>query len=195
MEGEITMESMKYSNTVFPVPLDPRQVVSEVHANAVNLPRRTVREHIEYALDHPIGAGPIEEAVRPGEKICILISDVTRRWQQPGEYLPVLIERLNRAGIPDEDILILCATGTHRQQTKEEHISLVGEEIYRRIRLIDHQCDDREHLTYMGTSSRGTPVWLNSYAMACDKLILTGGVVYHFQMCIRDRFPAAPAPE
>lgn len=100
MEGEITMESMKYSNTVFPVPLDPRQVVSEVHANAVNLPRRTVREHIEYALDHPIGAGPIEEAVRPGEKICILISDVTRRWQQPGEYLPVLIERLNRAGIP-----------------------------------------------------------------------------------------------
>lgn len=180
MEGEITMESMKYSNTVFPVPLDPRQVVSEVHANAVNLPRRTVREHIEYALDHPIGAGLIEEAVRPGEKICILISDVTRRWQQPGEYLPVLIERLNRAGIPDEDILILCATGTHRQQTKEEHISLVGEEIYRRIRLIDHQCDDREHLTYMGTSSRGTPVWLNSYAMACDKLILTGGVVYHF---------------
>ena len=180
MEGEITMESMKYSNTVFPVPLDPRQVVSEVHANAVNLPRRTVREHIEYALDHPIGAGPIEEAVRPGEKICILISDVTRRWQQPSEYLPVLIERLNRAGIPDEDILILCATGTHRQQTKEEHISLVGEEIYRRIRLIDHQCDDREHLTYMGTSSRGTPVWLNSYAMACDKLILTGGVVYHF---------------
>ena len=147
MEGEITMESMKYSNTVFPVPLDPRQVVSEVHANAVNLPRRTVREHIEYALDHPIGAGLIEEAVRPGEKICILISDVTRRWQQPGEYLPVLIERLNRAGIPDEDILILCATGTHRQQTKEEHISLVGEEIYRRIRLIDHQCDDREHLT------------------------------------------------
>lgn len=180
MEGEITMESMKYSNTVFPVPLDPRQIVSEVHANAVNLPQRTVREHIEYALDHPIGAGPIEEAVRPGEKICILISDVTRRWQQPSEYLPVLIERLNRAGIPDEDILILCATGTHRQQTKEEHISLVGEEIYRRIRLIDHQCDDREHLTYMGTSSRGTPVWLNSYAMACDKLILTGGVVYHF---------------
>lgn len=174
------MEKMKYSDTEFSVSLDPRQVVSEVHANTMDYPKRTVREHIEYALDHPIGAGPIEEVVRAGDKVCIIISDVTRRWQQPSTYLPILVERLNRAGIPDEDILILCATGTHRRQTEEEHISLVGEELYRRIRFMDHQCDDKEHLTYMGTSSRGTPVWLNSYAMACDKLILTGGVVYHF---------------
>ncbi len=174
------MESMKYSDTEFAVSLDPGQVVAEVHANAVNLPKRTVREHIEYALDHPIGAGPIEEAVKPGEKVCIIISDTTRRWQQPSTYLPVLVERLNKAGIPDEDMLILCATGTHRKQTEEEHISLVGEDLYRRIRFIDHQCDDKEHLTYMGTTSRGTPVWLDSYAMACDKIILTGGVVYHF---------------
>lgn len=174
------MEKMKYSDTEFSVSLDPRQVVSEVHANTMDFPKRTVREHIEYALDHPIGAGPIEEVVRAGDKVCIIISDVTRRWQQPSTYLPILVERLNRAGIPDEDILILCATGTHRRQTEEEHISLVGEELYRRVRFMDHQCDDKEHLTYMGTSSRGTPVWLNSYAMACDKLILTGGVVYHF---------------
>ena len=174
------MESMKYSDTEFAVSLDPGQVVAEVHANAVNLPKRTVREHIEYALDHPIGAGPIEEAVKPGEKVCIIISDTTRRWQQPSTYLPVLVERLNKAGTPDEDMLILCATGTHRKQTEEEHISLVGEDLYRRIRFIDHQCDDKEHLTYMGTTSRGTPVWLDSYAMACDKIILTGGVVYHF---------------
>ena len=174
------MESMKYSDTAFSVSLDPAQVVAEVHANTVDLPKRTVREHIEYALDHPIGAGPLEEAVRPGDTVCILISDVTRRWQQPSTYLPVLVERLNRAGIPDKDILIVCATGTHREQTEEEHISLVGEELYRRIRFLDHKCDDKEHLTYMGTTSRGTPVWLNSYAMACDKLILTGGVVYHF---------------
>lgn len=174
------MEAMKYSETEFPVRLDPGQVVAEVHANSLDLPRRTVREQIEYALDHPIGAGPLEEAVEPGETVCIIISDVTRRWQQPAAYLPVLVERLNRAGIPDKDILILCATGTHRRQTEEEHISLVGEDLYRRIRFIDHQCDDKEHLTYMGTTSRGTPVWLDSYAMGCDKIILTGGVVYHF---------------
>ena len=114
------METMKYSDTAFPVHLDPGQIVAELHANAVDLPKRTVREHIEYALDHPIGAGPIEETVQAGDKVCILISDVTRRWQQPSAYLPILVERLNRAGIPDKDILILCATGTHRRQTEEE---------------------------------------------------------------------------
>ena len=45
----------------FEVTLNPQQVVAEVCANAVDLPKRTVREHIEYALDHPIGAGPLEE--------------------------------------------------------------------------------------------------------------------------------------
>ena len=174
------MKDMKYSDTSFSVSLDPGQVVAEVHANAVDLPKRSVREHIEYALDHPIGAGLIEDVVSKGDKVCIIISDITRRWQQSSTYLPILVERLNRAGIPDEDILILCATGTHRIQTEEEHIALIGEELYHRIRFIDHQCDDKEHLTYMGTSSRGTPVWLNSYAMSCDKIILTGGVVYHF---------------
>ena len=98
--------------------------------NTVNLPKRTVREHIEYALDHPIGRGPLSEAVHPGDKVCIVISDTTRRWQQPSTYLPILVERLNQAGIPDKDILILCATGTHRQQTEKEHISLVGEDLY-----------------------------------------------------------------
>ena len=66
------------------------------------------------------------------------------------------MERLNQAGIPDKDILILCATGTHRQQTEEEHISLVGEDLYRRIQFRDHNCDDKEHLTYMGTTSRAS---------------------------------------
>ena len=59
-----------------------------------------MREHIEYALDHPIGAGPIEEAVKPGEKVCIIISDTTRRWQQPSTYLPVLVERLQQGRHP-----------------------------------------------------------------------------------------------
>ena len=100
-------------------------MVAEVHANTVNLPKRTVREHIEYALDHPIGAGPLSEAVHPGDKVCIVISDTTRRWQQPSTYLPILVERLNQAGIPDKDILILCAT-RHPSPADREGAHLAG---------------------------------------------------------------------
>ncbi len=174
------MVSMKYSNTEFAVHLPEGQIAEVLEANKVNLPERTVPEIIADALDHPIGAGPLSEYVKAGETVCILISDVTRRWQSPSTYLPVLVGRLNALGIPDKDILILAATGTHRRQTEQEHKLLLGEDLYRRLRFLDHVCDDKEHLQYMGTTSRGTPVWLDSYAMACDKIILTGGVVYHF---------------
>ena len=42
------------------------------------------------------------------------------------------------------------------------------------------KCEDKENLVYMGETSRKTPVWLNRYAIEADKIILTGGVVYHF---------------
>ena len=83
-------------------------------------------------------------------------------------------------GIPDSDILIVTATGTHRAHMGDEQARLLGEDICRRIRVIDHDCRDTAHLVHVGDTSRGTPVWFNSYAIACDKIIITCGVVYHF---------------
>lgn len=174
------MHTLKYSNTEFTVSLPEEQIVADVESNRLDLPKRTVQELVTDALDHPIGSKPLEEIVRPGETVCIIVSDITRHWQHMESYLPVLVDRLNRIGIPDKDIRFISSTGTHRAQTEAEHIALLGEDLYRRIGIIDHNCDDKEHLTYRGTTARGTPVWLNSHAMECDRLILTGGVVYHF---------------
>ena len=56
----------------------------------------------------------------------------------------------------------------------------MGEDLFKRLKKIDHQCEDKENLVYMRETSRKTPVWLNRYAIEADKIILTGGVVYHF---------------
>lgn len=173
-------EAMRYGQQGFPVELPPELIAAELEPNHVELPQRTVAEHIRWALDHPIDSRPLKELVEPGETVCIVISDVTRRWQSPETYIPILVEELEAAGIRDEDMLIISATGTHRRQTKEEHIGLVTQAVYDRIRLVDHVCTDEEQLTKVGTTSRGTPVWLDKRAMACDHIILTGGVVYHF---------------
>ena len=173
-------EAMKYGTESFEVHLPPEQIAAEVEANHVDLPQRTVAEHIRYALDHPIDSAPLRELVKPGETVCIIISDVTRRWQSPETYIPILVEELEHAGIRDEDMLILSATGTHRTQTKEEHIGLVTQAVYDRIRVEDHVCTDQENLVHVGDTSRGTPVWLDKRAMDCDHIILTGGVVFHF---------------
>ena len=173
-------EAMKCGEQEFEVHLPPKLIAAELEPNQLDLPRRTPAEHIRWALDHPIDSAPLKELVKPGEKVCQVISDVTRRWQSPETYLPILVAELESAGIRDEDMLIISATGTHRRQTPEEHKGLVTEAVYDRIQVVDHQCTDEENLAYVGTTTRGTPVWLDKRALACDKIILTGGVVYHF---------------
>ena len=173
-------EAMKYGQEEFEVHLPPELIAAELEPNRIDLPQRTPAEHIRWALDHPIDSAPLKELVRAGEKVCIVISDVTRRWQSPETYLPILVAELEAAGVRDEDILILSATGTHRRQTREEQIGLVTQAVYDRVRVEDHQCTEEENLAYVGTTSRGTPVWLDKRALECDHILLTGGVVFHF---------------
>jgi nickel-dependent lactate racemase len=171
---------MNYSKTFFTVPVPEDRIACELEANTVPLPERTPEENVRYALAHPIGSPTLDRLVTPGEKVCVIIPDVTRRWQSPGVYVPIVIEALNQAGIPDRDITILSANGTHRKQSDEEKVSLVSQDIFDRIGVVDHVCTDKDSLVYLGTTSRGTPVWVNKLAMEADKVILTGGITYHF---------------
>ena len=173
-------EAMHYGKTSFPVTLPEEDIAAELEPNAVELEQKPVPELVRDALAHPIDSKPLKELVKPGESVCIIISDVTRRWQSPETYIPIVVEELESAGIRDEDILILSATGTHRRQTPEEHMGLVTEAVYRRIRVEDHVCTDEDNLQMVGTTSYGTPVLLDKRALACDHIVLTGGVVYHF---------------
>lgn len=171
---------MKYGDGEFPVNLGPGLVAAELHSNAVPLSPKTAQEHIEEALDNPIGSPRLEEIVHPGQTVCIVVPDSTRLWQSPNVYVPAVVSRLNRCGVKDADIRILTATGTHRPMSREEHIAIVSQEIYDRIPVIDHKCRDAASMVRAGVTSNGTEVWFNRIAMESDHIILTGGVVYHF---------------
>ena len=171
---------LQYGDISWTMPVAAENLAAVLESNPVSLPVMEPEQAVREALRHPIGSPCLSGIVRPGEKICLLVPDVTRLWQSPAVYVRVMVEELNACGIPDSDILIVTATGTHRAHVRDERVRLLGEDICRRIRIIDHDCRDTAHLVHVGDTSRGTPVWLDSYAMACDKLILTGGVVYHF---------------
>ncbi len=171
---------LKYGDREFKVNLPDEQIKLVLEPNPVELPSGTPCELIGAALDNPIGTERIENIVKPGEKVCIIISDSTRSWQNPSMILGVLLERLGTAGVSDEDIVIISACGTHRAQSDDELRALVTDEIYDRIKVIDHNSTDENNLTYMGTTSRGTPVKLNSIAVNSDCVILIGAVLHHF---------------
>ena len=133
---------------------------------------------VRRSLENPIASPRLKDTVSPGQKICIVFSDITRSWQQTGRYLPLIVEELEAGGIKAEDITLLCALGTHRTHTEDEKKALAGS-LYGRCRFIDHDCDDEANLVSLGTTSRGTAVEINRAAVECDQLIITGGIVFH----------------
>ncbi|MBZ4654516.1 MAG: larA 2 [Peptococcaceae bacterium] len=133
------------------------------------------------ALEKPIDSPPLREIVKPGDRVVITVSDITRAWIKNHLFLPTTLNVLNEAGVPDSNIEIIIAVGAHRKNTEEEFKVLVGEEVFRRVkRISNHDCHDKANLKYMGKTSSGTPVYINKTVAEADKVILTGGIVYHF---------------
>ncbi len=141
-------------------------------------PLSDIRQAVLSALASPIGTPPLERLVQSGEKVVIVTSDITRLSFRTDAYLPVILDVLNSAGIPDNDISVVMATGTHREQTVEEHRLIVGSDSYERVRVLDHQCEAPD-LVPLGVTSRGTEITVNRWVAEADRLIVTGGVSYH----------------
>lgn len=131
------------------------------------------------AMRNPIGSKPLREIVQPGESVAIVVSDITRSWIRSSEFLPAIVDELNFAGIPDKDIFIVISTGSHRGSTEKENIIICGEEICKRIRIYQHDCLDEDNLVYVGTTRLGVEAYLNKLVVEADRVILTGGVVFH----------------
>ena len=135
-------------------------------------------EVIRAALDEPVGAERIEQLVKPGQKICIISDDNTRKT--PARLiLKELLPRLESAGIRREDILIVMALGSHRPMTKEEMVEKVGVDVFNRYRVCNSEFEDPEKLVQVGFSELGTPIRVFKPAMEADIRIGIGTVVPH----------------
>ncbi len=151
--------------------------VMEIEAKT-SQPILNIEQAILEAVAHPVGTVPLIEVVKPGDKVVIIVSDITRLWVRADVLLPVLLNVLNSAGVPDKDIFIVTATGDHRLQTLEEHIAICGEKVLARVSIYDHECRAQD-LVDLGLSSQGTPILVNRRVWEADKVILTGGIAYH----------------
>ena len=137
-----------------------------------------LEELIQNALDHPIGTEPLEQMAHPALRYTIVVNDHTR----PGPCAPLVqavVQRLERAGVPDENITFLIATGSHRASTPEELNRILGEELHRRIRIVMHQCDDRASMVYLGKTCYDMPIWVNRAVVETDFVITTGLIAPH----------------
>ncbi len=134
---------------------------------------------INKILDVPIGLAPFNEFFKKGDSVLMVLSDITRTTLSP-LYLPVIVNRLNKIGIADQDITLLCALGIHRKQTVDEQRALIGNTLYDRIAIHDHDPHDTSSIIMWGETKRGTPIAINHLVTTADKIILTGSIRFHY---------------
>lgn len=159
------------------VTLPEEKILYDIHGNKAAIQNDIVAATLA-AVRAPIASQPLQKVVQRGDKVAVIVSDITR-LVRTAEFLPVIISEINAAGVPDADITIVIATGTHRAHTKAEDITVCGAEIAQRIKIHQHDCRNNDELVDFGVTSFGTPVQIDSCVAKADKVILTGAVSLH----------------
>ncbi len=129
------------------------------------------------ALRNPLGSPPLRQIVNANHSVAISVCDITR--PMPSEtLLPLLLGELRH--VPPENITILIATGTHRTNTSEELVAMLGEDVVSNFRVVNHNGFDDESLEHIGSTEAGVEVRLNRRWVESDIRITTGFVEPHF---------------
>ena len=108
--------SFAYGSGTVELPLDEKNVIGELHGNAV-APLADIRAALWASLDAPIDSAPLCERAKAGDTVTLVVSDMTRFWMRQDLVVPHLVDYLTeRCGVREEDITIVIANGTHIQE-------------------------------------------------------------------------------
>jgi nickel-dependent lactate racemase len=156
----------------------PDANLAQVIAPNASTPLADLDAAIAAALANPIGQPPIEQWVRPDERV-LLVSDDNTRLTPVDRMIPPLLDRLNAAGVPDGRIGCIMALGTHRYMSEAEIDAKAGPAVRRRIRVFNHEWRSAESLIDLGHSAAGTPLQVNRAVVEADVVIGLGAIVPH----------------
>ena len=168
---------LEYGRTGLDVELPDERVVGPLAirpARPLDDPRAVLLEK----LAHPTGTAPLAELARGKKSACVVICDITRPVPN-SLLLPPILRTLETAGIAREKILILIATGLHRPNEGAELVELVGAEIAGNYRIENHHGKVLSEHTYLGTTPKGVPAWIDTRYVEADLKITTGLIEPH----------------
>jgi nickel-dependent lactate racemase len=134
-------------------------------------------EIIAQGLARPVGALPLSRLVSRGDRVAVLVSDVTR-YSATETFLPFLLRETDEAGVPRNRVTLFVARGTHRAMTDGELRGAIGPEIDSGVRV--EQSDPEGDLADLGTTPRGTRVRIFRPVTEHDRIVLTGTISFHY---------------
>lgn len=136
---------------------------------------------VEHAIDNPIGCMPLKDVIGYDRSVNILIDDMTR--PTPIKLiLPPLIKKVKEAGVSDKNIKIVVALGSHHYMTEDQLMERVGEDIFKKYRVVNSEFRRQEDLVYLGTAPDGSRVTASKEAMDSEIRIGVGNLCPHSTM-------------
>ena len=152
------------------------KVLAMKEVPAVGDPTKLLKEK----LARPTGSFPLSELARGRKTAAIAVSDITRPVPNT-VLLPPILSVLEESGIERDDITIIIATGNHRPAPDEEIIELLGDEVARKYRVVNHHSRRLDEHTFLGhTPLYKTPIYVDTRFLDADLKILTGLIEPHF---------------
>ena len=162
-KGELTVE----------IPSSDVTVLRTKHEDGLPNEAAAFRE----AVRHPIGSAPLNELVGAKDRVAVVIPDITRPLPSD-RLLPWLFEELLH--VPTRNVTIINGTGSHRPNTEEELVAMVGSEVASNFRVVNHNAHDPDTLAFAGRSPEGRDVYMNREYVEADRRIVLGFIEPHF---------------
>lgn len=131
------------------------------------------------AFDSPIDSLLIEEIIKAGETVLIVVPDATRRVAS-GQIVNLLVRRLIANGTMPFDVAAIFATGIHRNVTEAERLEILTPFIAQRVKTFNHDARNLMGFVRLGETSDGIPIELNRHLTEFDHTIIVGGVSFHY---------------
>ena len=139
-------------------------------------------ETLRKALQSPLGRPRLSQSVKPGWRVTIAFDDPTVPCFAPvwEPAIRLVLEELEKGGVRKRDITLLCANGLHRKFTRRELARILGEDLVKEFgyRLICHDAEDPENLTYLGRTESGYDVEINKLVADSDLTVYVNTVVW-----------------
>ncbi len=171
------------------VPKSAEIVEAEVRGEKILDPEEAIRE----ALRNPLGMKPIKELVNSRSRVAVAFDDPMK---PSPSYLtiPLILDELREAGVKDENIVLVSATGMHPRRFPGDFIEnrrfgyglpagmgyrTLPEKIVNEFwpwRWIRHDATNPEVLVKMGYSKLGALVEHNKVLVDYDLVIYSGSV-------------------
>jgi len=142
-------------------------------------PRETASEKkeeiITRSLDNPWGSESFENWLTKNKNYLFIVNDTSR----PTPTFEILKELDKRMNLVETKYII--AAGAHKKP-EEKELRLIFKDLYNNIKtnITIHNAEDYQKLTNLGTTKRGTEVWINKKIIEAGAIIPIGSVEPHY---------------